>query len=43
MISVTLAEVEATIKKFPQGKALGPDGFITNFFQAYWSIIGKHL
>jgi hypothetical protein len=43
MRSVTLAEVEETIKEIPQGKAPGPDGFTTNFFQACWSIIGKYL
>ena len=34
---IEMEEVEAVIKQMADDKALGPDGFITNFFHACWN------
>ena len=36
MKPIDLEEVEVVVKQMENDKALGPNGFTTNFFQAYW-------
>ena len=34
--SIKMVEVENAVKQMAKDKALGPDGFTTNFFHAVW-------
>lgn len=36
---VTMLEVESTSDQLKDGKALGPDGFTSNFFHHFWELI----
>lgn len=38
---VTETEIQKVLFSMPRNKALGPDGFTIEFFQATWSILGK--
>ncbi len=38
---VSEGELSEVLKDMQNGKAPGPDGFIVNFFKAYWNIV-KH-
>jgi hypothetical protein len=40
---VTLEEVDLVIKEIPVGKALGPDGFTTNFFHHCWHLVPEEV
>jgi hypothetical protein len=39
----SLEEVEDIVKNMAQGKSLGPDCFIIDFFQAGWPILGNDI
>jgi hypothetical protein len=43
MGQASIEEVERMIMEMKKGKALGPDGFTTDFFQKCWKIIGKDI
>jgi hypothetical protein len=38
---ITKEEINQVIQEMPNGKAPGPDGFIVEFFKAYWGVV-KH-
>jgi len=40
---ITLEEVEEVVKNLPKNKALGPDGFTAEFYQATWDFMGKEI
>jgi hypothetical protein len=39
MTPITQEEVDHDIQELPIGKALGPDGFTTNFFHSCWTML----
>jgi len=39
MQPITQEEVDQAVKSMPPGKALGPDGFTTDFFHHCWDLI----
>ena len=43
MKPIEMEEVEATIKKMVDDKALGPDGFTTNLFHACWDWLKEEV
>lgn len=43
MWAITLEEVEEVVKFLAKNKALGPDRFTTELFQAAWPILGKDI
>jgi hypothetical protein len=40
---ITQEEVDQAVKEMPPGKALGPDGFMTDFFHYCWSMIREEV
>ena len=40
---VTLHEVERALKSFKKDKSLGPDGFLVEFFLAFFDLLGEEL
>ena len=40
---ITQIEVDTTVKEMPLGKALGPDGFTTDFFHHCWDMIKEDV
>jgi hypothetical protein len=36
---ITLAELDAALQGMPSGKALGPEGVITEFYKKFWNLI----
>ena len=43
MKEVTQEEIKRVLFKMPGSKALGPDGFTTEFFKESWAVIGKDI
>jgi len=39
MRPITIEEVDQDVKEIPVGKALGPDGFTTDFFHHCWLMV----
>lgn len=40
---VTVEEIKKTMFNMPLNKAPGPDGFTTEFFKSYWSVVGEDV
>ena len=40
---VTPQEVDMAMKQLKEGKALGPDGFTTTFFNTFWDLIKEEV
>lgn len=40
---ISQEEVGEAMRKTPEGKALGPDGFTVDFFHYYWNFIKKQV
>jgi len=43
MREVTIEEVEEVVKGLKKNKAMGPDGFMAEFYQAAWKFIGNDI
>ena len=41
--SITLQEVEAVLNGFKKDKSPGPDGWLIEFFLAFFDLIGEEL
>jgi len=43
MTAAALEELEEIVKGMKRNKALGPDGFIVEFYQAGWHFLGQDI
>ena len=41
--AIPVAEIKDTVFALPKNKALGPDGFTTEFFCSAWNVVGQDL
>ena len=41
--NITDEEIKDAVFRLPKGKASGPDGLPTEFFQNYWEVVGSDV